>query len=90
MKPCKKKSVLNVTLKDYLIRIYIGNLPIPYYSVLNKRTGPNKRTCPNKRTGWNFDKNQISVQGGILFKILDCRVKTGNFVHNKRESFKYT
>ena len=31
---------------------------------------PNKRTGPNKPTGWNFDKNQISVQGGILIKIL--------------------
>ena len=47
---------------------------------------PNKRTGPNKHTGWNFDKNQISVQGGILIKILECRVKTGNFIHNKRDS----
>ena len=47
---------------------------------------PNKRTGPKKRTGWNFDKNQISVQGGILIKILECRVKTGNFIHNKRDS----
>ena len=41
---------------------------------------PNKRTGPNKPTGWNFDKNQISVQGGILIKILEYRVKTGNFI----------
>ena len=56
-------------------------LPTSKYSSV-----PNKRTCPNKRTWWNFDKNQISVQGGILIKILECRVKTGNFIHNKRES----
>ena len=43
---------------------------------------PNKRTSPNKRTGWSFDKNQISVQGGILIKIIECRVKTGNFIRN--------
>ena len=42
----------------------------------------NYSSVPNKRTGWNFDKNQISVQGGILIKILECRVKTGN----KRDS----
>ena len=47
---------------------------------------PNKCTGPNKRTGCNFDKHQISVQGGILIKILECRVKTGNFIHNKRDS----
>ena len=29
---------------------------------------------------------RISVQGGILIKILECRVKTGNFIHNKRDS----
>ena len=46
---------------------------------------PNKRTGSNKRTGWNFDKIQISVQGGILIKILECRVKTGNFIHNRRD-----
>ena len=47
---------------------------------------PNKHTGPNKRTGWNFDKKkQISVQGGILIKILECRVKTGNFIHNRRD-----
>ena len=51
-----------------------------YSSLSNKRTGP------NKRTGWNFDKNQISVQGGILIKILECRVKNGNFIHNKGEN----
>ena len=45
---------------------------------------PNKRTVPNKRTGWNFDKNQVSVQGGILIKILEYRVKTGNFINNKK------
>ena len=46
---------------------------------------PNKRTGPKGRTRWNFDKNQISVQGGILIKKLECRVKTGNFIHNKRD-----
>ena len=41
-----------------------------YSCVLNKRAGP------NKRAGWNFDKklisvhSWISVQGGILLKIL--------------------
>ena len=47
---------------------------------------PNKRAGPNKRTGWNFDKKQkqISVQGLILIKILECRVKTCNFIHNRR------
>ena len=44
---------------------------------------PNKITGPNKRTGWNFDKNQISVQSEILIKILECRVKTGNLIHNR-------
>ena len=54
---------------------------IPYYSSIpNKRTGPNKRT-----TGWNFDKNQISVQGGILIKIQEYRVKTGYFIDNKKD-----
>ena len=52
----------------------------PYSSV------PNKRIGPNKRTGWNFDKNQISVQGGILIKILEYRIKTGNFI-NKKKNF---
>ena len=46
---------------------------------------PNKRTGPNKQAGWNFDKNQISVQGGILIKILDYRVKTGNFINDKKD-----
>ena len=46
---------------------------------------PNNRTGPNKRTGWNFDKNQISVQGGILIKILDYRAKTGYFIDNKKK-----
>ena len=45
---------------------------------------PNKRPGPNKRTGWNFDKNQISVQGGILIKTLEYRVKTGYFIDNKK------
>ena len=45
---------------------------------------PNKRTGPNKGTGWNFDKNQISVQGGILKKILEYRVKTGYFIDNEK------
>ena len=40
--------------------------------------------------GWNFDKNQISVQGGILMNILECRVKKGIFFHNKRDSWKFT
>ena len=48
-----------------------------YSSVANKRTGP------NKRTGWNSDKNQIIVQGGI--KLLEYRVKTGNFNNNKKD-----
>ena len=52
----------------------------PYSSVTNKRTGP------NNRTRWNFDKNYISVQGGTFIKILECRVKTNNFIHNKRDS----
>ena len=30
----------------------------------------------NKRKGWNFEKNQISVQGEILIKIY-TRVRTG-------------
>ena len=51
--------------------------PHTYSSLRNKRTGP------NKRTGWNFDKNQISLQGGILIKILEYRVKTGNFINDK-------
>ena len=46
---------------------------------------PNKRTSPNMRTGWNFDRNQISVQGEILIKILEYRVKTGNFINNKKD-----
>ena len=48
---------------------------------------PSYSSVPNKRTGGNFDKKkQISVHGGILIKILKCRVKTGNFIHNKRDS----
>ena len=43
-------------------------------------------SLPNKRTGWNFDKSQIRMQGGILIKILECMVETGNFIHNKRDS----
>ena len=50
-----------------------------YSSLLNKRTGP------NKRTGWTFDKNQISVEGGILIKILEYRVKAGVFIDNKKD-----
>ena len=42
-------------------------------------------SLPNKRTGLNFDKNQISVQGGILIKTLEYRVKTGYFIDNKKE-----
>ena len=52
--------------------------------VRNYSNLPNKLTGPNERTGWNFDKNQISVQGGILIKILEYRVKTGNFINNKK------
>ena len=44
-------------------------------------------SLPNKPTGWNFDKNQISVQGGILIKILEYRVKTGNVINNKKKDF---
>ena len=43
------------------------------------------RTGPNKSTGWNFDKNQISVQDGIFIKILEYRVKTGHFINNKKD-----
>ena len=46
---------------------------------------PNKSTGPNKRTGWNFDKNKMSIQGGILIKILEYRVKTSNFIDNKKD-----
>ena len=54
--------------------------------IQNQCHSSNKRTGPIKRIGWNFNKNQISVRGGILIKILECRVKTGNFIHNKRDS----
>ena len=40
-----------------------GSAEEGYYSSV-----PSKRTGPNKRTGWNFDKNQISVQGEIWSK----------------------
>ena len=33
-----------------------------YYS-----SDPNKRAGPNKRTGWNFEKNQLRVQGRVEF-----------------------
>ena len=46
---------------------------------------PNKCTGPNEQTGWNFDKNKIIVQGGILIKILEYRVKTGNFINDKKD-----
>ena len=36
-----------------------------------ERSGGRYSSVPNKRTGWNFDKNSISVQGGILIKILE-------------------
>ena len=39
---------------------------------------PNKRAGLNKRAGWNFGKNQISVQGGTLLKILK-RVQRENW-----------
>ena len=35
--------------------------------------------------GGILTKNQISVQGGILIKILEYRVKTGNFINNKKD-----
>ena len=37
----------------------------------------------NKHRGGNFDKKLISVQGGVLIKILEHRVKTGNFIDNR-------
>ena len=36
--------------------------------------------------GGILTNDQISEQGGILIKILECRVKTGNLIHNKRDS----
>ena len=45
---------------------FVGHMKQTIYSSL-----PNKRTGPKKRTGWNFEKNQISVQYGILIKIRD-------------------
>ena len=57
----------------------------PGHSIRMYSSVPNKRTGPNKCTRWNFDKNQISVQGGILMKILEYRVKTGNFINNKKD-----
>ena len=63
----------------------IRTLFYPDLGEINYSSVPNKRTGPNKRKGWNYDKNQISVQGGILIKILECRVKTGNFIQNKRD-----
>ena len=54
----------------------------PNSSVPNKRVDPNKRA----RAGWNFDKNEvtvqsrISVQGGILPKIRSI----GRFIHNNK------
>ena len=60
---------------------YLNHETSVYSSIPNKRTGPNK----HEHTGRNFDKNQISVQGGILIKILECRVKTGNFINNEKD-----
>ena len=45
---------------------------------------PNKHTGRNKRTGWNFDKNQISVQGGILIKILEYREKPATLLIRRK------
>ena len=63
-----------------MILLFLTVLILGTYSSL-----PNKHTGQNKRTGWNFDKNQISVQGGILIKILEYRVKTGYFIDNKKD-----
>ena len=69
----------NFRTESKKLSFYIDHVKAHYSSVTNKSTGP------NKRTGWTFDKNQISVQGGILIKIVECRVKTGNFINNKRD-----
>ena len=71
--------------KPFCPGMYKNLVPLYHYSSV-----PNKRTGPNKRTRWNFDKNQISVQGGILIKILEYRVKTGTFINNKKDIWKYT
>ena len=75
-----EQSKENGTFCKLVLREYGCVFTLFQYSSL-----PNERTGPNKRTGWNFDKNQISVQGGILIKILEYRVKTGNFIDNKKD-----
>ena len=63
-----------------------GYLELYFFLLIqNQCHSSNKRTGPIKRIGWNFDKNQISVRGGILIKILEYRVKTGNFINNKKD-----
>ena len=62
--------LITLILRILECQIFQKNPPFSYSSL------------PNKRTGWNFDKNQISVQGGIWIKILEYRVKTGNFIDN--------
>ena len=84
-RPETKKFVYSGLLQLTPQELIQGTLNI-FNDLLCYSSLPNKRTDPNKRTGWNFDKNQISVQGEILIKILECRVKTGNFDHNKRDS----
>ena len=74
----KSAAVPNLTISQFSCSCIV------YSSV------PKKRTGPNKRTGWNFDKNQISVQGGILIQVLEYKVKTGNFINNKKDFWKYT
>ena len=80
--PCKKMSGNRIGKKlidfQYYCNTYILislKKETKHYSSLS-----NKRTGPNKRTGWNFDKNQISVQNGILIKMLECtRVQGKNW-----------
>ena len=60
-----------------------------YFIAFTYSNVPNKRTDQNKHAGLNFNMNYIrmqsgiSVQGGILNKILKkCREKTGSFIYN--------
>ena len=77
---------------NFLKSLIYAEIPLyqKYYRQLQNVNAHLYSSLPNKRTAWNFDKNQISVQGTILIKILECRVKTGNLVHNKRDFWRYT
>ena len=86
------RQSINFCYNNFKWRVLSGSF-LKWLLLINGRPSKNwflYSSLPNKRTGWNFDKNQISVQGGILIKILEYRVKTGNFINDKKDFWKCT